>query len=145
MGSAEFEFGAFPKALQTIVRNGENYSCWTLEVSGKDIKAGKWRKWGRKPNPLPPVPESVTVFVIGPTAKREEVEALIKEVGNGEADLKDDARFAFDPSPVEYSRKTVGWLDIRNAVAWFRGAKTRDRFSWLLGIEAGTDKANEKD
>lgn len=139
MGAAEFEFGAFPKCLTRIINRRDEYSCWMLEFGDEQIKKGAWRRWTKKlkdGSKVPPKPKSSKVFVIGPSDQRPDVESLILRVGTGEAHLKESACFDLDPNP-DYARSKppVGWLDIKNDVAWFLDEDTRDAFAAMIGVK----------
>lgn len=148
MGAAEYEFGAFPQALRTMISNIDEYKKWTFVIEAKDIKPGYWRespvqrlrraeieaayKEGKKPKKknmkkllekagIYPVMDR-TIYVFGKIGRKEETEQLIREVASEKMRVKNGACMAgaLDPEPkTTYDDRFCGWFDLHNQIFWF--------------------------
>jgi len=145
MGAAEYEFGAFPQAMQDMLRR--KYSLWSFAVT--DVKPGIWRvnamdsfryaeirnakERGEKPPRmtkkhkahlmhlagLPPqeIP-TVWVWSCDEIHNRDAVKDLIRRVADGKVRVKGGAHLYFDPNP-RWETRVFGWVDLNNRLCWF--------------------------
>lgn len=97
MGSAEFEFGAVPEALNTIAQNQKHYiGDDTFQIGDR------------------------TVYMIIRPEWREEVIEYITSWSKGEGRLKEPTRLDLALNPPDwYTTKAGGWLELDNGYFFF--------------------------
>lgn len=139
MGSAEFEFGEVPKALNRIANRATNAAS-VLTVPLAEV-AAHWKDESKKK------PDGqATVFLICDPADREEVEARIRcwaSKSYGE-NLKESTNLARALRPVdEWDSDTQGWLELDNGFFFFTDREMWERTCDLFGIDRGTDLAEQ--
>lgn len=116
MGSAEFEFGAIPEAIQKIVKDVSEYEYYKTSISGQEIFIIS-RKDQKK---------DVTSVIIGLSKNK----LLLKEYSNF------DAALGLSKWVSKENCRTFGWLEIDNGFFFFidkeMAEKTANLFQLLV-------------
>ena len=144
MGSAEFEFGAVPKGIQSILRTlGEMTTSW-FEISMKDVM---FQSWDVRYYQEPDLKAKATVYVIAKRDHHKDAEKYIRSLTKVPApELKGDSRFRtalLEPKDKTQTwlSETKGWFDIDNCLMFFID-KTMFEKVWALLAEKPTEKVN---
>ena len=123
MGSAEFEFGAIPKALIKIANAPDLVTLeGVLEYRFKSYSMPK-EIYGRR-----------AVHIICANDDREEVLKRIKAMAIGEEHCQERTQFSGSCADYEYDKDVVGWFDLDNAFMWFVDESMYKGFAKLFGI-----------
>lgn len=130
MGAAEFEFGAVPEALSSIVHNVKKYQAFSFTFPLADV-AGHWKDESKV------APEGdATIYVICHKDHVDEVQTRIKEwAGPTRDDLKESTRLANALRPDERDTDRCGWLELNNAFFFFSDEEMWQNTARLFGIE----------
>lgn len=135
MGSAEFEWGAVPAALQFLAEQttAKNIVAGVIDVSKPEDQA---RSDIRE-----------LVYFICPLTYKAEVINRIKELRNvgGYGNIKSTIQLKEhcglkewfdekDPRRVEYAKKNIGWLELDNGFIFFTDKEAFDKFCIMFGI-----------
>lgn len=143
MGSAEFECGEVPRALQSLIISNADLSTKSFEIDMGDVSFEDWEKNHFK-KPVKGVKK--TVYLLAKTDHHEPAEKFIRTL-IGEEEYR---RFQEAPmfrtallepkDPKEgWSKRIAGWLDLSNKMFFFTDKdmfeRTRDLF---LGAPAKT-------
>ena len=130
MGSAEFEFGAVPKALQTIAKDVKDYVAFTAPVkfSYKD-----WREKKAKTG-------EGDVHVICNKADVEEVLKRIREKAfneyGGKKSFHTKECVRLDSAMAnDANNRTVGWLELDNGYFFFTDKEMFGKVRELFGVK----------
>jgi len=129
MGAAEYEFGAIPKCLKTLVADADQLVATPMTVLAKDIepnwnrkhpartKAGKLAK---KQPVHPPVADRVVYLLCRKEHLQGAQESIVKLAGH-KARTKMGSHFqaVLDPIGEEYTLETKGWLELDNGFLFF--------------------------
>lgn len=116
MGSAEFEFGAVPEALQRIAKS-DDLVAFTIPIT-LALVPPHWKDKG-------PAPEgTATVYVLCREAHREEVFSRIVALATQEGydkpwPMKEIPQFTFALRPYEWENDNFGWLELNNGYFFF--------------------------
>lgn len=114
MGSAEFEFGALPKALQRIAK--ADLAAFTIDVDGH------------------------SVYVLAPAEWEAEVEARIREFakdyGSDYYRLKETTRLHAVLNDGPYTDRLAGWLELDNGFMFFTDREMWSQACELFGVKA---------
>jgi hypothetical protein len=146
MGSAEFEFGALPKAFQSMVSNMDDLEAYLVYVVGSPEFPfnRKFNAYGyeelesiKKKHPI-----EATVFVLAPKHIRPHVEETIHAIVFDEQRLQDPANLNdtifCDPEWDERSewarKKTCGWIELDNGFMFFSNEDMWRDFCRLFGV-----------
>lgn len=116
MGSAEFEFGAVPAAIQFLAKQSVEHNILTGQLT-----FGKGQ----------------TVFYICPKPYEEFVKKLIHDLKTMTpyVQLKEGCGLKnYFESDHEYHKRTVGWLELDNGFAFFVDQGMFNKFCKLLGV-----------
>lgn len=114
MGSAEFEFGAVPKALQQIAK--AELTAFTFDIDGH------------------------TIYSLAPAAWKTDVEARIREFaekdyGPGAYRLKEITRLHAVLNDEPYTDRLAGWLELDNGFMFFTDEEMWSKTCKLFGVE----------
>ena len=129
MGSAEFEYGAVPKALSKIFED--------KTIVAKEITVGyKYKDWKSRKE----LAGSNTVFIICPKEDLKEVCKRIQVYGNREyrRDTEYDTkeRVCLDEALAKGSEsRTCGWLELDNGYFFFTDKEMFENVCKLFGIK----------
>jgi hypothetical protein len=121
MGSAEFEWGAVPKALQRIAKAQATLRAFSFQIPLRDV-APDWR------DKTPPPDSTATVYVLCPGQWAAEVQDRICGLARDgyRAHLKESANLSNALRPFhDWDIDTVGWLELDNGFLFFT-----DRTMW---------------
>jgi hypothetical protein len=113
MGSAEFEFGALPKALHALSKAELDTSEVIIEA--RHIERDDWTRTGlAKKKEVPPYPGDTTVYVLSQKGQLDDIKKILKGVADGSHRCKDYHRgkYIFDPIKPE-GRRYIGWLNVQ--------------------------------
>lgn len=121
MGSAEFEWGAVPKAFEKIAENIKNTIAWTIEIN------------------------KVKVYVIGDKELKEEINNTLEELSNNKLHLKEHSSFDlaigkgesydyYKEKDIDYECRTQGWLELDNGFMFFVSEEMFTGVSKLFGL-----------
>ena len=116
MGSAEFEFGAVPKALAKIVDERENYVSGLIVGFGQDL---------------------AKIFYLCHKDHSEEVQERIKWLATDEYKnfhLKQRCSLKESLEGKEYHKEVCGWLELDNAFMFFTDEVMFERVLKMFGI-----------
>lgn len=120
MGSAEFEFGALPKALKAIAADVDKLTVNTIEVETKNGNVGM-------------------VFVIAREEQMDEVCDYISSKGYDEYDrefmTKESVRLQANIDGDKYSDRTVGWFELDNGYFFFTDKTMFQDVCQIFGIK----------
>lgn len=138
MGSAEFEWGAVPNALDRMVRGPLATGAISFHEEG--VQRAKWRRDG--------LLRIATVYVLAPAGIARDAEQRIRELARDEAAfrLKETACFAAAlrrPEGQDYPR-TLGWLELDNGFMWFADREMWAKTCELFGVEIDETDGGEK-
>lgn len=131
MGAAEFEFGAVPEALSTLVSYGVNLTAFSFPVKFK------YRDWKKQKD----ITGEKSVYVICNSNDVEEIKSRIKQfaVNNPEMRTKERVNLDSNLGGYEYSQDNVGWLELDNGYMFFTEEKMWDEFRLVLGEKKSTE------
>lgn len=129
MGAAEFEFGAVPKALQTIA--AADLTAFAIAIPLAEVPAN-WRDKTKEK------PEGVCfIYVLCPQEWQDEVEQRIRELAAENYRLKERTGLAAALRPVEdYDREKCGWLELDNGFLFFTDKEMWEKTCALFGVKA---------
>lgn len=128
MGSAEFEFGAVPKALSELVKDQKDLVAFEMTVDMEDVEPNLRRKYPRlnskgKKEILPERPKGTKpVYVLCRRGHLDAVTNTVRALAKGESvfGLKEYCGLSEALDPLEKSgRLAVGWLEIDNGYFFF--------------------------
>lgn len=148
MGSAEFEWGAVPKAFQSILLSIEDFAPVTFDIAAKEIHFSKWDERGYK-RPEKGAKKAVYLY-----AKKEHLvpaEAFIRSLaGKAEPELKESAGFRsaiLEPNDdkEDWRSEIKGWLDLDNCLMFFIDKEMFEKTKGLLEgfVKAATEKGGK--
>lgn len=144
MGSAEFEFGAVPKAVQSMMATISEITTSSFEIDLGDVD---FREWDKKYFNKPTRGQKKSVYVIAKKSHHEDAHRYIRSLlKSPPPDLKEDSRFRnglLEPKdPKESWLKGVeGWFDIDNCLFFFTDKKMFDGV-WGLFAEEPKEKVS---
>jgi hypothetical protein len=134
MGSAEFEFGAVPKAFQGLANDQKDLVAYSFEIPLAKVKA-PWRE----PKDTP-VPEgSATIYVLCRAQHRQEVTTRITGFAGGKDRLKGATMLSGVLRPGKddsYVPGTQGWLELDNGYLFFTDETMWTQTCDLFGVTA---------
>ena len=133
MGSAEFEFGAVPEALQKIAKNNQQYVAF--EIPNVTYKYKTWKK----SNPV--LTGKRPVYVICFDTDKVEVEQRIRikakhEYGTKDENFNTKERVMLDRALANGEGNDVfGWLELDNGYFFFIDKQMYEGVAKLFGIK----------
>ena len=138
MGSAEFEYGAFPRALETVAKDAKKLNGFVFQLKREDVPENPSRRWvSRKKEAPPPPPGPFEIYVLCRKSQNEAVMTAIKDVVQGKFRLKESARMDETLDPIEeWHGRTVGWFNLDNGFFWFTDKEMWKGTLELFGLEA---------
>lgn len=122
MGSAEFEFGAVPKAFSSIFLSVKDFVGTSFRIRQTDVA---WSEWDARYFRKPEHDLLRNVFLYAHRSHLESAEKFIRSlVGKKEPDLKEGALFSralLDPKNQEepWLLDIQGWIDLNNCLMFF--------------------------
>lgn len=132
MGAAEFEFGAVPKALQSIASDATHLAGRVIEIPLSAV-APHWKE--RKA----PAPDGHgTVFLLARETQLDEVEQRVRGFAKDgyTASLKEATRLDSALRPQnEWDQNVCGWLELDNGFFFFADRDMWLQTSALFGVE----------
>lgn len=124
MGSAEFEWGAVPEALQGLAADAQALVGWQFEIPLADVQ----RHWTDTSSAEPE--GSATIYALARKPHAAEVEKRVRAMAAKDYQLKEATHLpsVLRPSPdaSRYVPETAGWLELNNGFAFFI-----DREMWV--------------
>jgi len=132
MGSAEFEFGAVPEALQKIAKSAEAGGLvgFSLSIPLK-VVPGSWDD----PDKDKKLTGEEPVYVLCPSAWREDVCERIYEIARGKGHQKESPHFTRALRPFrEWDADTHGWLELSNGFFFFLDKEMWEKTCNLFGV-----------
>jgi len=152
MGSAEFEFGALPKALNSIASSAEKteLEAYAVEVSGKPSFEFSDRRlsFEDKRKVADNHQIKTTVYVVARKELKQHIEQLLVELSSDNFRGKERTAFCesvFGISPETYG-DCVGWLELDNGFFFTKDFEMFQNFARLFGQEvADTLKGSAPD
>jgi hypothetical protein len=132
MGSAEFEWGAVPAALQFLAeqKTAKNIVAGIIDVSGNETAENSDNR--------------ELVYFVCPLTYKAEVIKRIKELRKMPKSiwicLKEHCGLKEwfdekDPKYSKYSKEKIGWLELDNGFIFFTDKEAFDKFCILFGID----------
>lgn len=133
MGSAEFEWGAVPEALQKLAKS--ELETGTITIALNDV-AKDWRDKSKKA-----VKGEATIYVLAPVGCLEEIEKRVRAYAADSNDpdyrLKERTNLSSTLRPYsEYDGRTVGWLELDNGYMFFTDEDMFKSTCSLFGVES---------
>ena len=129
MGAAEFEWGAVPKALNTIAKAAKQYCAFSVRIPLAEVA----RHWRDKSKGTPV--GNAEVYVICRREQAAPVETQIREWAAGRERLKESTRLAAALRPVaEWDTETCGWLELDNGFFFFTDKVMFEATTRLFGV-----------
>jgi len=135
MGSAEFEWGSVPKALQQIAAAHKTLAAGSFEVALTEVAPPFLSK--RKAAPA----GSGTVYWLAPGGWAEEVETRVLTWAREgfRAQLKESTNLERALRPEDdYDARTCGWLELDNGFFFFTDREMWERTCALFGVEVAS-------
>lgn len=135
MGSAEFEFGAVPKALNGLAelagkKGGLSASSLPVDLSTVELP-WDWPKG--KPEPS----GEATVYIVAPSGHLSEVKGRIAGWVKSAPRLKESLRLSDALVPTkEWHKETCGWLELDNGFLFFTDEAMFSAARDLFGVSA---------
>lgn len=132
MGAAEFEFGAVPKALQALARDGDQLTAGSFEILLSQV-APHWRNKDR-----PERGAMATVYTLCRTGHAAEVEERIRGWAKDgvTSRLKEGTRLSDALRPTEeWHADKCGWLELDNGFFFFTDREMWEQTCRLFGVE----------
>jgi hypothetical protein len=131
MGSAEFEFGAVPEALNRIA-NTKDLAATVVTVPVARVKAD-WRdKSKTKPE------GDAAVYILCSEADAVEISGRVLDLATGSFDghLKEQPRLSSSLRPFdEWDGDVCGWLELDNGYFFFTDVEMWQTTAELFGVE----------
>ncbi len=131
MGSSEFEWGAVPKSLQSIIKNISNYITGEIEVIGKynDYQSGKNLK-----------ESSLVYYVCLKDDEKDVCEWINKFADDKKRDYhtKESVNLAGTICKQKYYLNNGGWHDIDNHYLFFTDKEMFENFCMLFEFKVNT-------
>lgn len=133
MGSAEFEFGSVPQALQKIAKESKDLVAFEVEVKTK-AENGKWRD-----QTLLDKPVEAVVYVICHKKYKDEVEKRIKKWAQQEpyGETKEGINLNRTIRTIEdkYNNNAFGWLELDNGFMFFTDKEMFEKTCKLFEVK----------
>jgi hypothetical protein len=133
MGSAEFEFGALPKALGKLVK-ADGLTAWSFSVT----KANRgWRKKDAQKC-------DATVYALAPVGWQQEVESRVREWAvDPSVQMKERTGLGSVLLPEEdWDRDVRGWLELDNGFFFFTDEEMWRKTAGLFDAELALREAS---
>jgi hypothetical protein len=128
MGSAEFEFGAVPEALQRIAK-AKHLDAFEITIPLNEV-APSWRepKGTQRSG-------DATVYVLCPKPMRQAVEQRIRDVAARRTDHKERPGLDSSLRPTtEWDAEVCGWLELDNGFMFFTDRDMWAKTAGLFGV-----------
>lgn len=132
MGSAEFEYGAVPEALQKIAKaaGANELVAFAVTVPRAEVPPA----WDAPEDAT--VEGDATVYVLCPTEMRDEVEGRINEWARTEPQMQESLRLHGALRPMKkWDKDVCGWLELDNGFAFFVDEVMFTRTCALFGVD----------
>lgn len=137
MGSAEFEFGAVPEALEKIYDKREAFVVGEVEIPTSKIKIDEWEK---KHYSLTK-DKKKTIYIWACPEHLDYVKELVVSLATNERSnrLKERSmlRYQFLEEKDGYKDNLGGWLELDNGFFFFTDEKMFRNTLTVFGVEAG--------
>jgi hypothetical protein len=131
MGSAEYEFGAIPKALARMASNKN------LIESVKNIEYSFCAPFSK--NGMSETGERIVYIIYDKTTELIVVER-IKAFALGKEHTKERTQFNEALASYKYAKNIVGWFDLDNAFMFFCDREMFKDFAKIFGLKIGEEK-----
>lgn len=133
MGSAEFEFGAVPEALNKVANsaNAGDLRGFRFVLPLSQVE----KNWRDKSDDIPE--GTAEIYVLCPNDMVRDVQAVITTLATDERNyrLKESARLAAALRPVtEYDTDVCGWLELDNGFFFFTDKEMWEQTCKLFGV-----------
>ena len=123
MGSAEYEFGAIPKALRTMATLKLTTIVESISYKYHDYRNSKF------------ITGTIPIYIIAQKEDLEEVTNRIKTLAIDELRCKERANFDESLARYEYSKDIYGWLELDNGYMFFKDEVMYAHFCALLKVK----------
>lgn len=135
MGSAEFEFGAVPKALTAIYKVAVEGGLMSGTVLLTEASVAKVTTWDRSRRQLPLKADPIVYFIC-PSAWEGEIVHRIIALAGGKGRLKEGTRLAnvLRPDPAHEDR-VAGWLELDNGWFFFTDREMFEKVAALFEVK----------
>lgn len=134
MGSAEFEFGAIPRAFQQIAKTASagNLVSFPIDVPLDDVPK-HWREKSAKVDKY--AGQFTPVYVLCDAAVQDDVLKRVLDLSRGDYSQKDWTGFTEALRPAEDDHNdTGGWLELDNGFLFFTDKDMFDKTAELFGV-----------
>jgi hypothetical protein len=132
MGSAEFEWGVIPKALNMMAQICDNFVC------GSFLTPYKYHDFGRRDKPSKDYEGNGRVYYLCQKDHEEDVKKRISiwAVNPRSSDTKEIVMLdrTLSGCCTEHERPAVGWLELNNGYMFFTDEKMWRQTSRLFGV-----------
>lgn len=139
MGSAEFEFGAVPEALSSMVEVHPSLVARQRQIPLAEV-AKDWTD-----RSTTPPPGEATIYILCHADHLDEVEKRIQgwAAESKDPDLRTKERVGLSTvlRPGRYVPDTCGWLELDNGFMFFTDREMWTAMCALLGLGGAADKA----
>lgn len=146
MGSAEFEFGAVPKALQSILDHQKNLCAFSIRIPLELVKR-EMRSFQKtvvkESNKVEQPTNDPTVYVLCQKDIREQVTEFLPKLAKDEYQfrLKEIPRFQDALYPFsKYDQLAVGWLELDSGFFFFTDKKMWKQVCALFGLDINNNQ-----
>jgi hypothetical protein len=141
MGSAEFEWGALPKAFRAYAEELEKGNITTQTLSLECLKPDYI--WPPEIEDKIPDSKFADIYIIAPKKLMDKVIYFVETLGIEEPRLKELSKFrnaVFAEDVLKHTdhasgKRTVGWFDIKNLFFFFRDKEMFDNMKIISGLE----------
>ena len=123
MGSAEYEFGAIPKALRAMATLKLTTTVESINYKYRDYRNSK------------DITGILPIYIIALKEDLQEVTNRIKTLAIGGLRCKEHPNFAESLANHEYSKDIYGWLELDNGYMFFKDETMYVHFCALLGAK----------
>ena len=120
MGSAEFEWGAVPKAINKIASNMVDYESFEILIDMADVKENTQRRWNKQATASVRDVGKKPVYILCHKNNKKDVEAIIRMLAKEEHRMQEVSRFDCALDPVDKDlRNPQGWLELDDGYMFF--------------------------
>lgn len=138
MGSAEFEFGAVPKALQTVAKFADDGALagWSFSFPLSVVPAPwTFKSHAEKTKPPSVAGQRATVYVLAPEAWKDECQARIKGWAAGKGPrTKESVMLSNTLRPGDYPPTVCGWLELNNGWLFFTDKEMFEATAYIFEV-----------
>lgn len=135
MGSAEFEWGAVPNALQRIAQHQSELTSFTLQVPLSMVPP----HWRANQDEIPDGTASVYVLCRAPQAEQVKERIFTWAAAGYQTDTKESVQLSAALRPFhDWDTRTCGWLELDNGFFFFTEEHMWRSTAALFGVEVAS-------